>query len=49
MKIYNLKIKIIAFIINFAWNKPIKIDKCKSKNGALVSEAFALFNWTSEG
>ena len=39
-KIYYLKIKIISFIINFV------IDKFKSKNGASVSEEFALFNWS---
>ena len=27
---------------------PFVIDKFKSKNGASVSEEFALFNWSSE-
>ena len=42
-EIYNLKIKIIALIIIFFEISPSKIDKCKSKNGASVSDEFALF------
>ena len=27
----------------------LEIDKCKSKNAALVSEVLALLSWSSEG
>ena len=37
-------IKVIALIINLDETNPSEIDKCKSKNGASVSEALALFN-----
>ena len=39
----NVKIKIIAFVIK-VWMKqnPLKTDRCKSKNGASVSEEVAL-------
>ena len=35
-KIYNIKIKVIPFIINFGGNKTVR-NRCKSKKGASVS------------
>ena len=46
-KIYDIKIKVIALIINLDETNPFEIDKCKSKNGASVSEVLALFNCSS--
>ena len=46
-KIYYIKIKVIALIINFDETNPFEIDKCKSRNGASVLEALALFNCNS--
>ena len=50
-KIYYIKIKIIALIINLDETDPFEIDtcKCKSKDGASVSELLALFNCSSDG
>ena len=47
-KIY-IKIKVITFIINFRGNTTVKIDRCKSKKEASVSEVLALFNCSSGG
>ena len=41
-KIYNIKIKVIAFIINLEDRQPLEIDTCKSKKGASVSKVLAL-------
>ena len=44
-KIYYIKIKVIALIIKMLdETNSFEIDKCKSKNGASVSEVLALFN-----
>ena len=46
-KIYYVKIKVIALIINVNETSPFEIEKCKSVNRASVSEALALFNRNS--
>ena len=46
-KIYYIKIKVIALIINFRRNKSISTERCRSKKGASVSEILALFNCSS--
>ena len=46
---YYIKIKIIALIIILDETNPFEIDKCKSKNGASISEVLALFNCSSDG
>ena len=47
-EIDNFKIKVVTFIINFGRNNIIKIDKCKFKNAASVSEVLAIFGWSFE-
>ena len=47
--LYNIKIKIVAFIINFRKTKPSEIVKCTFRNGASVLDEFALFNWSADG
>ena len=42
-KMYDIKIKVNALIINLDETNPFEIDKCKSKNEASVSEVLALF------
>ena len=46
---YYIKIKFIAFIINFGGKKPSERHKCESKKGASVSEVLVLFNCSSGG
>ena len=48
-KIYNIKIKVIAFIIKFRSKNPFATERCKSKYGTPVSVALALFNCNSGG
>ena len=48
-KIYYVKTKVIALIINFRRKIPFATERCKSKKGASVSEVLALFNCSSDG
>ena len=44
-KIYHIKIKVIALIINLEETNPFATERCRSKKGASVFEILALFNW----